>query len=98
MAAALETVEVERDRLDPVVALGAVEHLDQLAKRELALAVAVGELGELDLRRLLHERALEAEREHSVLDRGRAGRERAVQPAEEQQHENEDQRVLDSDQ
>ena len=98
MPAALETVEVERDGLHPAVGLGFVEHLDQLPKRELVLAAAVGDFGELDLGRLFDQRAVEVERKHAVLDRRRPGRKRAVQRSEEQQHEDEDQRVLDPDQ
>ena len=98
LAAALEAVEVERDRLDPAVVLGGVERFDQLAQAVLPYAVAPGELGEFDLRRLLDHGSPEIQREHAVPDRCRPRCQHGIEHGEEQKHQDQDESVLDSDQ
>ena len=100
LAAAEEAVEVERDRLDPVVVLGGVERGDQVPKLELAGDIAgAGKCRDrVGTRRLLDQHAVEVHRQNALADRRRPGRKRRVEQPEEHQHEQEDQRVLDAHQ
>jgi hypothetical protein len=100
LPAAEETVEVERDRLDPVVVPGGVERGDEILQFELA-----GDIGRADQRRdrigplgLLDQHPVEIHRQNAVPDRRRPSRQRRVEQAEEHQHEQQDQHVLDAHQ
>ncbi len=99
LAAAREDVEVERDRLHPVVLRGELEAVDDVAKPILARAAAAQQLARRGLGGLLDDRAVEVEQKRPAVAgaEGRPSRHRRVEQGEEEQHEQQDEAVLDSD-
>jgi hypothetical protein len=99
LAAAGEPVEIERDCLHAIVGLGIFQR-----DREIAQAILLGRasacdnFGDIGPGRLFDDGSVEVERKHALTDRGRLYRERSVERAEKQKHEDQDERVLDSDQ
>ena len=96
--AAAEPVKVEHQRLDARVGLRSVDRADDVARAELARRAAARQRGEGGrLFGLFDDRAVEIEDERAVLDRLHPGArvQRSEQQAEEQQHRDQDQPVLD---
>ena len=101
LAAAGEQVEVEGDGLDVVVGRGGVERVDQLAHPILAgHGRSADQVEGVPLRGLLDDRSGKLEAQGAALGAVlvRAGGKRRVEAAEEDQHEDQDERVLDPDQ
>src|SRR3546814_725458 len=99
--AALEMIEIEDDRLDLGIVLRGVDRADEIAQSILAAHRLSARDGEgIDLGGLLDDRAVEIEQQRAVADRRRcrSRRKRRPQHTEEQEHRDQDQRVLDPDQ
>jgi hypothetical protein len=98
LAAAGEAIEVERYSFDAVVVPGRVERRDDVAQAELLTAGSGGDVRPFGPRGLLDDVPLEVEVEHPIVDRRLLHRQAGINRSEEEQHEKEDERVLDSDQ
>ncbi len=100
LAAAGEDVEVEHHRLDPVVGRRGPKRMDDVAKPIFARTAAAEHLAGGGLGRLLDDRPVELEQKRAAIAGAerRARRHRRVEQGEEEQHEQEDEPVLDPDQ
>jgi hypothetical protein len=100
LAAAEESIEIERDGLDPVIVFGRVERGNEVLEFEFAGYVAGASncrerIGSLSL---LDQHAVEVHRQHAILDGRRPGRQYRIYQPKERQHEQQDQHVLDAHQ
>ncbi len=98
LSATQETVEIEHDRLDPVVARRRVERADQFARLEFACGDGLRQQRRegIDLGPLFDDHAVEIEDQRAFAHLGRArprGQHREQQ-REEQQHEEQHQPIL----